>query len=130
MVPLVLNLLTLMDQDQPASDRNYVNALSKFYDFGVEDIVDIFNILCSLLASLGDLGRDNVHQLHEYVQDKLLLPLGLLKTGFKVEAGSKNLVVKQEGNGSIVKVESQCSVVKVRSQCSVVKVEFNIQSSG
>ena len=119
-----------MDQDQPASDRNYVNALSKFYDFGVEDIVDIFNILCSLLASLGDLGRDNVHQLHEYVQDKLLLPLGLLKTGCKVEAGSKNLVVKQEGNGSIVKVESQCSVVKVRSQCSVVKVEFNIQSSG
>ena len=55
-----------MDQDQPTPDRKYVNALSEFYDFGVEDILDVFNIPCNLLASLGDLGRDRVHQLHEY----------------------------------------------------------------
>ena len=128
MVPSVLDLLTLMDQDQPTPDRNYVDTLSKFYDFGVKDILDIFNIPCSLLASLGGLGRDRAHQLQEYVQDKLLSPLSLLKTGLKVKAGSESLVVKQEGDGS-VKVGSQHSIVEVGGQHSIIKVEGREGSS-
>lgn len=122
-VPSVLDLLTLMDQDQPTPDKNYVDALSEFYDFGVEDILDVFNLPCSLLASLGDLGRDRACQLHEYVRDKLLSPLGLLETGLKVEAGSESLVVKEEGEGSIIKVESQYSIIEVGSQHSIIEVE-------
>ena len=66
-VPSVLDLLTLMDQDYPTPDRNYVDTLSEFYDFGVEDVLDVFGLPCGLLASFGDLGSDRAHQLHDYV---------------------------------------------------------------
>ena len=135
-----------MDQDQPSTDRNYVNALSKFYDFGVEDLLDVFNILCSLLALLEDLGRDRAHQLQEYVREKLLLPLSLLETGLKKEAGGKGVIVKQKDKGmvvkqkdkgvvvkqessSIIKEGSQYSIIEVGSQSSIVKVESKGGSS-
>ena len=130
-VPLVLDLLMLMDQDNPTPDRNYIDALSKLYDFGVEDVLDVFSLPCGLLASLRDLGRERVHQLHEYARDKLLLPLGLLETKLKVEAEDEELVAKEEGNGFVVEVGRQQSVVKVEGssivevggQQTVVKVE-------
>ena len=74
-VPSVLGLLTLMDQDCSTSKQKYVDALSEFYDFGVEDILDVFDMPRRLLALLGDLRNDRAHQLHEYVHDKLLLPV-------------------------------------------------------
>lgn len=122
-VPSVLDLLTLMDQDRPTSDQKYVDALSEFYDFGVEDILDVFDMPRGLLASLGDLGNDRAHQLHEYVRDKLLLPLGLLETRLKTEAGGKDKdnAVKQEGNRSIIEVGSQDSVIAVGSQHVVIQ---------
>ena len=126
-VPSVLDLLTLMDQDRPTSDQKYVDALSDFYDFGVEDILDVFDMPCGLLASLGDLGNDKAHQLHEYVHDKFLLPLGLLETGIKVEVGGEDKdkvpIVKQEGNTSIIEVGSQDSVIEVESQRVDIKEE-------
>ena len=130
-VPSVLDLLTLMDQDNPTPDRNYIDALSELYDFGVEDVLDVFSLPCGLLASLGDLGRERAHQLHEYARDKLLLPLGLLETELKVEAEDEELVAKEEGNGSVIEVGRQRSVVKVEGssivevggQQTVVKVE-------
>ena len=124
-VPSVLDLLTLMDQDRPMQDQKYVDALSEFYDFGVEDILDVFDMPCGLLASLGDLGNDRAHQLHDYVRDKLLLPLGLLETGLKMVVGGKDedLVVKQGGDSSIVELGSQDSIIELGSQRVVVKTE-------
>ena len=121
MVPSVLDLLTLMDQDYPTPDQNYVDTLSEFYDLGVEDILDVFGLPCGLLASFGDLGSDRARQLHDYARDKLLLPLGLLETGLKAEVGDKDPVVKEERDSSIYKVGGQHSVIEVRSS-SVVEV--------
>ena len=125
-VPSVLDLLTLMDQDHPTPDQSYVNALSEFYDFGVEDILDVFDLPCGLLASLGDLGSDRAYQLHEYVRDKLLLPLGLLETGLKAVVGGEDRdedpVVKEGGNSSVIKIGSQSSVVKAEGDSSIVEV--------
>ena len=122
-VPSVLDLLTLMDQDCPMPDEKYVDALSEFYDFGVEDVLDVFDTPHALLASFGDLGNDRARQLHEYVRDKLLLPLGLLETRLEAALGckDKDQVVKQEENRSIIEVGSQESIIKVENQHVVIK---------
>ena len=122
-VPSVLDLLTLMDQDRPMPDRKYVDALSKFYDFGVEDVLDVFGTPRALLASFGDFGNDRARQLQEYVRDKLLLPLGLLETRLEValECEDKDHVVKQEENRSIIEVGSQESIIEVKNQHVIIK---------
>ena len=120
-VPLVLDLLILMDQDRPTSDQKYVDALSEFYDFGVEDILDIFDMPRRLLASLGDLGNNRAHQLHEYVHDKLLLPLGLLETRLKTEVGGQGVIIKAEGS-SIFEGGGHRSVLGAGSNSSIVEI--------
>ncbi|KAF8256649.1 hypothetical protein EI94DRAFT_1821336 [Lactarius quietus] len=66
-VLLVADLLTLMDQDHPTPGLNYVDTASEFNDLGVKDVLDVFAMPIELLASFGGLGRDQAHQLHEYV---------------------------------------------------------------
>ena len=102
-VPSLLDLLTLMDQDCLTPVGKYVDPVSEFYDFGVEDIIDVFGMPCGILASLRDIGSERAHQLHEYARDKLLLPLDLLETGMKLEAKVKELISKG-GDSSIVEV--------------------------
>ena len=121
-VPSVLDLLTLMDQDCPTPDRNYVDALSEFYDFGVEDVVDVYGMPCGILASLGDIGRDRAHQLQDYARDKLLLPLGLLETGLKVEKGVGSAIVKKQDDSSVVELGVGGPVVKKQDDSSVVSL--------
>ena len=138
-VPSVLDLLTLMDQDHPAPDRKYVDALCEFYESGIEDVLDVFDTPCALLASLGELGIDTAYQLHDYTRDKLLLPLGLLETGLKVELGDEEVVSKDQdssivevggrqrsiievGDSSVVEVEGWCSVIKAGDDSSIVEL--------
>ena len=106
-------------------NQKYVDALSEFYNFGVEDILDVFNLPHGLLASFGDLGNDRAHQLHKYVCDKLLLPLGLLETGLEMVVGGKDEdpIVKEGGNSLIIELGSQDSVIKLGSQRVIVKAE-------
>ena len=136
-VPSVLDLLTLMDQDHPVPEWKYVDALSDFYDSGIEDVLDVFDTPCGILASLGGLGVETACQLHDYVRDKLLLPLGLLETGLKL--GGKDVVLKERdssvvevggcqrsvievGDSSVVEIEGWRSVVGAGDDCSVVEM--------
>ena len=60
-VPSVLDLLTLMDQDCPTPVGKYVDAVSKFYDFGVADVINVFGMPCGILALLGDIGSERCY---------------------------------------------------------------------
>ncbi|KAF8266665.1 hypothetical protein EI94DRAFT_1802863 [Lactarius quietus] len=83
-VPLVADLLTLMDQDHPTLGLNYVDTASEFNDLGVKDVLDVFAMPIELLASFGGLGRDQAHQLHKYFNS---LDQGLDEYGWGEEGG-------------------------------------------
>ncbi|KAF8262169.1 hypothetical protein EI94DRAFT_1704965 [Lactarius quietus] len=120
---LVADLLTLMDQDHPTLGLNYVDTASEFNDLGVKDVLDVFAMPIELLASFGGLGRDWAHQLHEYIQYKILIPLGLLEEGVPpVETGGEASVSKVESGSSVVEVKGESSVIEVKCERSVVEV--------
>ncbi|KAF8264353.1 hypothetical protein EI94DRAFT_1703294 [Lactarius quietus] len=128
-VPLVANLLTLMDQEHPMPGLNYVDTASEFNDLGIKDVLDILAMPIELLALFGGLGRDQACQLHKYVRYQILIPLGLLEEGaLLVKTGGEASVVKVESGSSIVEVKGERSVVKVKCESSIVENQTQIES--
>ena len=79
-VPTTMELLSLMDADHPDADLLYMSVHSELADHGIKDVIDINSLPVELLATFGSLGLDRADRLHQYARDKLLSPLGLLKT--------------------------------------------------
>ena len=65
-------------------------------DFGLEDVLDVYNMDVCYLATFGNLGRNGTHHLRQYVQDKILVPLSVLK-GKSSEASIEEIDMTQEG---------------------------------
>jgi hypothetical protein len=74
-----MELLTLMDVEEPVVGLKYASIHSELYDHGIKDIIDIHTLPVELLATLGSLGLDRANCLHRYAREKLLKPLGLLE---------------------------------------------------
>jgi hypothetical protein len=87
-VPSVHDILLQMDAHNPAHDLTYVDMRSELEYFGVKDAIDVYTMPLGLLASLGDMGKNHATQLHQYVRDHALHPLGLLHTGGGRATGS------------------------------------------
>ena len=79
-VPSVHELLRLMHLQDPTNDLKYVHALSELQDLGVEDVVDVYSHGVAHLATFFCMDMDRAHHLHKFAQDKILTPLGLMKT--------------------------------------------------
>lgn len=79
-VPSTLELLTLMDAEDPAPDLKYVDIVGELIDHELYDILEINSLPIELLATFGFLGLDGAARLHRFAQDKFLRPLGLLET--------------------------------------------------
>lgn len=87
-VPSVHELLTLMDIEDPAPDLKYVDALSDLQDFGVDDVLDLFELQVCYLATFGNLRRGGADRLRQFTRDKLLVPLELVEIERPSEAPS------------------------------------------
>lgn len=74
-----------MDLEDPICDLKYVDMWSEFQDLGVEDALDVYSLGVTHLATFGFLDPDRAHRLHKYTQDKVLTPLGLMKTRLSEE---------------------------------------------
>ena len=90
-----------MDAECPAPDLRYADIQSELYDHGIEDVVDVYSLPRELLAPLGCLGMGGASELHQYAREKMLLPLGLLKTRSDVdssivEIAKEDVAIKEE----------------------------------
>lgn len=87
-VPSTLELLTLMDAEDPAPDLKYVDVHSDLMDHELFDILEINSLPVELLATFGCLGMDGAARLHRFAQEKFLRPLGLLEVREPDDDGS------------------------------------------
>jgi hypothetical protein len=78
-VPIALQLLALMDADQPATDLKYVDIHSELANHGINDVLDVHILPVEYLATFRCLERDGAMCLDKYVRRKMLAPLGLLE---------------------------------------------------
>jgi hypothetical protein len=112
-----------MDCEEPNNDLRYIDALSDLQDMGVNDSLDVNTLGVIFLATIGSLGRDRAHRLYKYNHDKVIVPLGLMKTNgpgthtsepsvqevvaatraVKEEAGEG---IVEKGKGRLIKEES------------------------
>jgi hypothetical protein len=77
--PTVLELLTLMDTEEPMVDGNYMDAYSDLTDFSLVDVFDVYSLEDCFLATFGCLGREGARCLRQYAQNKILVPLDLVE---------------------------------------------------
>ncbi|KAH9067969.1 hypothetical protein EDB83DRAFT_2519056 [Lactarius deliciosus] len=76
---MLMELLQLMDEYEPAIGLNYTDIEEEFVDLGIMDSVDVYSLPVELLASFGGLGHDLTHRLHQFCES-LFIPLGLVET--------------------------------------------------
>jgi hypothetical protein len=105
-----------MDAYDPAPDLKYVDIHTELCDHGLNDAVKIHSLDVSLLASMGFLGIDGATRLHRFTREKLLEPLGYLKT--RASTSSSVVEIAAEGITGVKEVDS--SVVEVARE-GVVK---------
>jgi hypothetical protein len=70
-------VLTLMDSKDPQEDGKYINSLGELVNFGIHNVIDIFKLGEIFLGTFGTLGSGGVSSLHQFTQNKILIPLGL-----------------------------------------------------
>ena len=75
-----LKVLTIMDTEKPALNLKYVNVCTKLSNHGVKDAVTLHSLHLRLLTMFRDLGMDDTVHLYQYTWEKIITPLGLLKT--------------------------------------------------
>ena len=114
--PTTLELLSLMDAYDPAPDLKYVDIHSELCDHGLDDTIKIHSLDVSLLVSMGYLGIDGATRLHRFAREKLLGPLGYLKTRARtsssvVEITAEDITGVEEADSSVVEVARE-GVVK------------------
>ncbi|KAH9008119.1 hypothetical protein EDB84DRAFT_1447145, partial [Lactarius hengduanensis] len=74
-VPLVYEILTLIDAEEPVPNLTYLDSHTDLYNFGYKDAIQLFALDESLLSGFG-LGRENARRVHRFIQDKFFRPLG------------------------------------------------------
>jgi hypothetical protein len=94
--PSVLEVLKLMDANEPMTNLKYADAHSELDYFGVKTISDVYTYPVELLATLGGLGRDGVHRLRRYTWEKVLEPLTRYQMVGDNDDSSEVEVVKTE----------------------------------
>ncbi|KAI0252453.1 hypothetical protein BJV78DRAFT_1153602 [Lactifluus subvellereus] len=95
-VPTVLELLALMDAEDPAPNLKYMDIQSELSDHNIKDMIELYSLPVELLATFGDLGMDGASRLHRYVEEKMLTPLDLLKTKGSNVGSSVVEIAKEE----------------------------------
>ncbi|KAI0293473.1 hypothetical protein BC826DRAFT_969203 [Russula brevipes] len=106
--PTILEVLRLMDADEPREDLKYVNAYSELCDHDITNLLDIYTYPVELLASFGNLGRKGINNIRRYAWERLLQPLTCLRTGesdgddevIEVTSNKVSMVSTQEAVGS------------------------------
>ncbi|KAF8256467.1 hypothetical protein EI94DRAFT_1822868 [Lactarius quietus] len=111
-VPSVLELLLLVDFENPAIRRKQIDVFSALVNSEVDNVVDIYSLPVDILVALSGLDKDEASRLHAYCQDKFLGPLLLLETRqlprddiSVIEIPPPHLVLKQQRT-------SKCKVSK------------------
>ncbi|KAH9027073.1 hypothetical protein EDB85DRAFT_2148745 [Lactarius pseudohatsudake] len=79
-VPLVYEILSLMDIEEPVPNLTYLNSHTDLDNFGYNNAIQLFGLDESLLSGFG-LGTENARRVHQFIQDRFLEPLGLMVTG-------------------------------------------------
>ena len=69
-----------MDADHLNANLLYISIHSELADHRIRDMININSLPVKLLVMFGSLGLDCTDHLFQYISDKLLSPLGLLKT--------------------------------------------------
>ncbi|KAI9447828.1 hypothetical protein H4582DRAFT_2068416 [Lactarius indigo] len=78
-VPLVYEILTLMDIEEPVPNLTYLDSHTDLFNFGYNDAIQLFELDESLLSGFG-LGTENARRIHRFIRDKFFEPLGLMVT--------------------------------------------------
>ncbi|KAI9442727.1 hypothetical protein H4582DRAFT_2073317 [Lactarius indigo] len=78
-VPLVYEILTLMDIEEPVPNLTYLDSHTDLFNFGYNDAIQLFELDESLLSGFG-LGTENARRVHRFIRDKFFKPLGLMVT--------------------------------------------------
>lgn len=80
-IPSVNELLSLMDQEDPTANPKYADSLSELESLGsIHDAVTLYSTPVEILGTMGKLGIEGAHRLHEYCKDKLFPGLGIMQT--------------------------------------------------
>ena len=81
-VPLVGELFNLMEHAKVmhVDDPVYAEALSELHDHKIKDVVDLYSLGTPHLATFGSMGRDRANLILEYARDRVLTPLGFMRT--------------------------------------------------
>ena len=80
-VPSVNELLSLMDREEPTANPKYADSLSELESLGsIHDAVQLYSTPVEILGTMGKLGLEGAHRLHEYCRDKLFPALGIMQT--------------------------------------------------
>lgn len=81
-VPAVGELFNLMEHAEvlQVDDPVYAEALSELHDHKIKDVVDLYSLGVAHLTTFGSMGRDRASLILEYARDRVLTPLGLMKT--------------------------------------------------
>ena len=121
-------MLGLMDAYSPVEDLRYSDVSSEFYHHGIEDALDIASLPVELLATLGYLGRSGATDLHQYIQENVLKPFGLLDTGLNAEE-IEVITVSDESVEVVPKTEEVVAVVpKVEDSVEMVAEPMSQES--
>ena len=73
-------ILTWINGELQDIDGNYVDSHSELQAFGIEDAFNIMEMEVCFLTTIGNLRRSGATQLCQYMQDNILMPLGLWAT--------------------------------------------------
>ena len=104
-VPSIHEALSLMDHERPSANLRYIDALSELQDFGKEDAVEMYSLGVEHLATFRYMGVEEATRLSDYTRDKLLAPLGLMKTGVSEPSVEEVAAPGQAANGGVGKVD-------------------------
>ncbi|KAH9038062.1 hypothetical protein EDB85DRAFT_1888122 [Lactarius pseudohatsudake] len=108
-VPLVYEVLSLMDAEEPVPNLTYLDSHTDLYNFGA---IQLFALDESLLSGFG-LGTENARRIHRFIQEKFFKPLGLMDTASHVppstevqdsvrhDDGVKGQAIKEEETGVV-----------------------------
>ncbi|KAI9431326.1 hypothetical protein H4582DRAFT_2085159 [Lactarius indigo] len=100
-VPMVMELLRLMDAQDPAIGLKYVDLEEELTELGITDSVILYSLPISILASFGDLTHDLARRLQHFCYD-LFIPLGLVEPRESDDTTEDNSLSQQETEGLLV----------------------------
>ncbi|KAI9435708.1 hypothetical protein H4582DRAFT_2079316 [Lactarius indigo] len=117
-VPTVMELLRLMDAQDPAIGLKYVDLEEELTELGITDSVILYSLPISILASFGDLTHDLARRLQHFCYD-LFIPLGLVEPRESDDTTEDNSLSQQETEG-LLEEDHLDEVIEVSDDETVV----------